>query len=127
MKKVILFILLFLSITAARSQSVRESIRLDDGWKFAFGYAGDATKDFGCGTEYFNYLTKANSIHNTGPYSPKFDGQAGIQELAGDATMLYYTMDEAQVSSLANPYSHRLPGSKARGTFAMAFTCSRLV
>ena len=24
------------------------------------------------------------------------DGQAGIQELAGDATMLYYTMDEAQ-------------------------------
>lgn len=73
MKKVILFILLFLSITAARGQSVRESIRLDDGWKFAFGYAGDATKDFGCGTEYFNYLTKANSIHNTGPYSPKFD------------------------------------------------------
>lgn len=26
----------------------------------------------------------------------ELDGQAGIQELAGDATMLYYTMDEAQ-------------------------------
>ena len=26
----------------------------------------------------------------------ELDGQAGIQELAEDATMLYYTMDEAQ-------------------------------
>lgn len=26
----------------------------------------------------------------------ELDGQAGIQQLAGDATMLYYTMDEAQ-------------------------------
>lgn len=26
-----------------------------------------------CGTEYFNYLTKANSIHNEGPYGEKFD------------------------------------------------------
>ena len=45
----------------------------DKGWKFAFGNAADPAKDFGCGTEYFNYLTKANSIHNTGPYSNKFD------------------------------------------------------
>lgn len=49
----------------------RESFDL--GWKFAFGNATDPAKDFGCGTEYFNYLTKANSIHNEGPYSPKFD------------------------------------------------------
>ena len=26
----------------------------------------------------------------------ELDGQAGIQELAGDATMLYYMLDEAQ-------------------------------
>lgn len=26
----------------------------------------------------------------------ELDGQAGIQELAGDATMLYYLLDEAQ-------------------------------
>ena len=26
----------------------------------------------------------------------ELDGQAGIQQLAGDATMLYYTLDEAQ-------------------------------
>lgn len=45
----------------------------DDGWMFAFGNAADPAKDFGCGTEYFNYLTKANSIHNEGPYSPKFE------------------------------------------------------
>lgn len=45
----------------------------DKGWNFAFGNAADPAKDFGCGTEYFNYLTKANSIHNTGPYSNKFD------------------------------------------------------
>ena len=55
------------------AQNVREVIRLDEGWKFAFGNAADPAKDFGCGTEYFNYLTKANSIHNEGPYSSKFD------------------------------------------------------
>ena len=59
------------AITSA--QSVREVIRLDEGWNFALGNAADPTKDFGCGTEYFNYLTKANSIHNEGPYSSKFD------------------------------------------------------
>ena len=52
---------------------IREKIRLDEWWKFAYGHATDPQKDFGCGTEYFNYLTKANSIHNEGPYSPKFD------------------------------------------------------
>lgn len=55
------------------AQSVRERILLDDGWQFAFGNAASPQKDFGCGTEYFNYLTKAASIHNEGPYSLKFD------------------------------------------------------
>lgn len=50
-----------------------ETINFDENWKFAFGNAADPAKDFGCGTEYFNYLTKAASIHNEGPYSPKFD------------------------------------------------------
>lgn len=48
----------------AIAQSVREVTRLDEGWRFSFGNAADPKKDFGCGTEYFNYLTKANSIHN---------------------------------------------------------------
>ena len=58
------------------AQSVRETILLDKGWKFAFGHAADPAKDFGCGTEYFNYLTKASSIHNEGPYAAKFDDAA---------------------------------------------------
>lgn len=50
-----------------------QQTRLESGWRFAFGNAADPGKDFGCGTEYFNYLTKANSIHNEGPYTVKFD------------------------------------------------------
>lgn len=70
-----LFAFLFLlGITFSLSaQSVRERILLDDGWQFASGNASSPEKDFGCGTEYFNYLTKAASIHNEGPYSPKFN------------------------------------------------------
>ena len=67
---IITLLLLTLSLSA---QSVRERILLDENWQFAFGNASDPAKDFGCGTEYFNYLTKAASIHNEGPYSPKFD------------------------------------------------------
>ncbi len=73
MKKSIVFLIACLSLLNLSAQSVREIIRLDDGWKFAFGNAADPAKDFGCGTEYFNYLTKANSIHNEGPYAQKFD------------------------------------------------------
>ncbi len=60
----------------AESQHSREVTKLDKGWKFSFGNASDPVKDFGCGTEYFNYLTKANSIHNEGPYAMKFDDSA---------------------------------------------------
>ena len=55
--------------------SAQETL-FDDGWKFAFGDASSPEKDFGRGTEYFNYFTKAASIHNEGPYSPKFDDSA---------------------------------------------------
>lgn len=55
------------------SSHADERILFDDGWKFALGDASDPAKDFGCGTEYFNYFTKAASIHNEGPYSPKFE------------------------------------------------------
>ena len=69
-------LLVVVMLTAAISvcgQNIREKIRLDQGWRFAFGNAADPQKDFGCGTEYFNYLTKANSIHNEGPYVMKFN------------------------------------------------------
>ena len=55
--------------------SAQETL-FDDGWKFAFGDASSPEKDFGRGTEYFNYFTKAASIHNEGPYSPKYDDSA---------------------------------------------------
>lgn len=71
MKRIALPILLFLLTVLCLSAS--ERTLFNDGWMFAFGDASDPAKDFGCGTEYFNYLTKANSIHNEGPYSLKFD------------------------------------------------------
>ena len=54
----------------------RERICIDDNWQFAFGSASSMEKDFGCGTEYFTYLSKASSIHNEGPYSSKFDASS---------------------------------------------------
>ena len=75
MKRLLPLLIVMLTLTAycAQAQQVRESVLLDKGWKFSLGHAGDPKKDFGCGTEYFNYLTKASSIHNEGPYSLKFD------------------------------------------------------
>ena len=76
LKTILLIALCSVLSTAVHAENVRETIRLDKGWKFAFGHAADPAKDFGCGTEYFNYLTKASSIHNEGPYTAKFDDTA---------------------------------------------------
>jgi len=73
MRRAVFFLLMICLSVWVFGQSSRERILLDDDWQFAFGNASDPLKDFGCGTEYFNYLTKAASIHNTGPYSPKFN------------------------------------------------------
>lgn len=67
---------LLLACLCAQGQNQRECLNFDEDWQFAFGDASDPAKDFGCGTEYFNYLTKAASIHNEGPYSEKFDASA---------------------------------------------------
>lgn len=72
MNKIYLPLLTIMSFSALFS-SASERELFNDGWRFAFGNAADPAKDFGCGTEYFNYLTKANSIHNEGPYCDKFD------------------------------------------------------
>lgn len=73
MKKLILAVVAVCAATTVADVSAGERQLFDRDWKFAFGNASDPAKDFGCGTEYFNYLTKANSIHNEGPYSNKFD------------------------------------------------------
>ena len=72
-KYVSILLMLWVMLPLLNAQNVRERIRFDEDWLFAFGNASDPAKDFGCGTEYFNYLTKAASIHNEGPYSFKFD------------------------------------------------------
>ena len=73
MKKLLLLTTILLQVLTVGAQHVRESVLLDKEWKFVLGHAANPQKDFGCGTEYFNYLTKANSIHNEGPYAQKFD------------------------------------------------------
>ena len=71
--------LLFASITSfCALASPRERVNIDRDWKFAFGDASSPVKDFGAGTEYFNYLTKAASIHNTGPYAMNFNDSAWV-------------------------------------------------
>ncbi len=73
MRRVLLSAFVTLALGMSAQTSLRETIRLNEGWHFVLGHAADPAKDFGCGTEYFNYLTKANSIHNEGPYVMKFD------------------------------------------------------
>ena len=73
MKKIFLLSLCVALAVSMSAQNQRERISFDQNWQFAFGNASSPAKDFGCGTEYFNYFTKAASIHNEGPYSPKFD------------------------------------------------------
>ena len=73
MNRLLIPILLCLAAFVSSAQSQRERINFDKGWQFAFGDASSPAKDFGCGTEYFNYFTKAASIHNEGPYVAKFD------------------------------------------------------
>ena len=68
----LLFAFLFIFVPLA-GIGQRTIVDLNAGWRFAYGHATDVRSDFGCGTEYFNYLTKAASIHNAGPYSQKFD------------------------------------------------------
>ena len=72
-RRLFLACLLGTVICASAQTGMRETVRLDEGWRFAYGHAADPVKDFGCGTEYFNYLTKAKSIHNEGPYAVKFN------------------------------------------------------
>ena len=73
MKRILILLISAFCAMSLSAQSQRERIPFDNDWQFTFGEASSPAKDLGCGTEYFNYLTKAASIHNEGPYSPKFD------------------------------------------------------
>lgn len=73
MKKTVFSLAIALSLISASAYGItHERENFDGDWYFTLGNAADPAKDFGCGTEYFNYLTKANSIHNEGPYAIRF-------------------------------------------------------
>lgn len=74
------FILLAAALLAAMptallaGDSVREKILVNNGWSFAYGYAGDKQKDYTHGTEYFTYVTKVMSNkEDKSPSSLDFD------------------------------------------------------
>lgn len=65
--------LLLISCGVVFADASRSERLIDSGWRFCLGNAADFADDFYAGTEYFNYLTKAASIHNEGPYAVDFD------------------------------------------------------
>ena len=105
-----------MTVSEASAQTIeRKTIRLSEGWQFAFGNAADPKKDFGCGTEYFNYLTKANSIHNEGPYTMKFDSSDWQEvNIPHDwVATLPYARQFMQVILLGNVITHMYFGMNA--------------
>lgn len=66
------FLVLVLLSTLTITAQQRETIRLNDGWRFALGHV-DMARDYTHGTEYFTYLTKTGFDHNKGPANVKFD------------------------------------------------------
>ena len=107
---------------AANAEVLRERISFDKDWQFAFGDASSPAKDFGCGTEYFNYLTKAASIHNEGPYSPKFDASGWtIVDLPHD-----WVVDLPYAAEASHSHGYKTVGYKypetSVGWYRKAFT-----
>lgn len=79
-KKHGIFLLIFFSWSVIsfgqplQKASVRERIRMDDDWRFAFGHPYDTKKDFNNGTGYFSYLAKAS--YGDGAASSGFDDRS---------------------------------------------------
>lgn len=65
----------FLSLSAlSAADTPRERILINNDWKFSLGHAGDISKDFSYGTEYFTYQTKILSSNGkNSPVSQGFD------------------------------------------------------
>lgn len=122
MKHILSLCLLAIVTLAASAQSQRECILFDEDWQFAFGDASSPAKDFGCGTEYFNYLTKAASIHNEGPYSPKFDASGwAIVDLPHDWVVDLPYAAEASHSHGYKTVGYKYPETSA-GWYRKTFT-----
>ena len=108
MKRILAIFLCAFAFICAQAQNQREKLNFDKGWQFAFGDASSPAKDFGCGTEYFNYLTKAASIHNEGPYTPKFDASGwAIVDLPHD-----WVVDLPYAAEASHSHGYKTVGYK---------------
>ena len=67
---------LILALALLPYVAAAQVLSFDEGWRFSLGNASSFEADFGRGTEYFTYLSKAASIHNAGPYAMDFDDSA---------------------------------------------------
>ncbi|MDM7925073.1 MAG: beta-galactosidase GalA [bacterium] len=56
---------------AAEAAAARERLKMDAGWRFAFGHPFDAAKDFKHATSYFSFFAKAG--FGDGPAARNFD------------------------------------------------------
>lgn len=78
MKSLFFILLLLVAIGPLTGQPAsspkREKQVMDFGWRFAFGHPFDPQKDFGNGTGYFSYLTKAG--YCDGAAAANFDDRA---------------------------------------------------
>ena len=123
MKRILTFIICTSMLAASSAaHNLRERICFDKDWQFAFGDASSPEKDFGCGTEYFNYLTKAASIHNEGPYSAKFDASGWTAvDLPHDWVVDLPFAAEASHSHGYRTVGHKYPASSV-GWYRKVFT-----
>ncbi|MFV0291100.1 MAG: beta-galactosidase GalA [Mangrovibacterium sp.] len=58
-KQITIVAFCLLALSSMQAQSARTRVNFDDNWRFAFGHPFDKDKDFGTGTAYFTYLSKA--------------------------------------------------------------------
>jgi beta-galactosidase len=61
-------------VQSGAASSTRERLLMDFGWRFAFGHAFDAAKDFRNGAGYFSYFAKAG--YGDGAASRNFDDRS---------------------------------------------------
>ncbi|MBD5275938.1 MAG: glycoside hydrolase family 2 protein [Bacteroides sp.] len=106
------FLISLAAVLLAAGLQAGERSLFNDGWMFAFGDASDPAKDFGCGTEYFNYLTKANSIHNEGPYSPKFEPEKWNKEWRQVTLPFDWVVDLPFAAEASHSHGYKTVGYK---------------
>lgn len=121
-KPLVILAAAMMSAVMSYAQPLREHVLFDCDWKFALGDASSPAKDFGHGTEYFNYYTKAASIHNEGPYAPKYDASGwACVDLPHDWVVDLPYAEEASHSHGYKTVGYRYPHTSV-GWYRKTFT-----